>query len=141
MQRILVGANVICYVNGSLYGNVISFKWDASTPSRVIGGIDNVEAMELAPTNSLCGWNMSLYRIKGSGGLQGLGISPVSTEIARGKYFTITLIERISDTVIFEAKFCKVDNESWDVAAKSMSIGTVAAKCLSWSNEVRPQKA
>jgi hypothetical protein len=139
-QRIIVGANVICYLNGKPLGFVSSFHYNASTPSRKIGGIDSPEVLELAPTSSMCSFNMTVFRVKGGGGIQGIGMGPISIEVPRGKYFTFLLLDRITDTIIWQGKGCRVENEGGSFEAKAMSMVNVAGSCLTWDNEVRPMK-
>lgn len=139
--RIIVGANVICYLNGKPLGFVAMFRYNASTPSRKIGGIDSIEVLELGPTTSMCSWNMTVYRIKGGGGIQGIGMGPVSAEIPRGKYFTFVLIDRITDTILWQGAGCRVEDESGAFESKAMSMISVAGSCLTWNNEVRPLKS
>lgn len=136
--RIVTAAHVYCYINGRRFGRVFSFQWGASTPSEEIDGIDCVETLELAPTRSKVQAQMGIYRTIGDGGIEGPGIQPSSSELQRGKYFSVMLIERLSDTVLFQAEFCKVDSQSWSVVTKDFMKGSVSFKALTWSNEVRP---
>jgi hypothetical protein len=139
-QRIIVGANIICYLNGRPLGFVADFHYNASTPSREIRGIDCPEVQELAPTISGCKFNMTVFRIKGGGGIQGVGMGPISAEVPRGKYFDFLLLDRITDTVVWNGRWCRIDNESGSFAAKAMSMVSVSGTAITWSNEVRPLK-
>lgn len=139
-QRILVGANIICYLNGKPLGFVAGFHYNASTPSREIRGIDLPEVVELAATTSSCKFTMTVFRVKGGGGIQGIGMGPVSAEIPRGKYFDFILIDRVTDTVVWQGRWCRVDSESGNFEAKAMSMITVGGSAITWNNEVKPIK-
>lgn len=139
-QRIIVGANIICYLNGRPLGFVHAFNYNAATPSREIRGIDCPEVIELAPTTSGCKFTMTVFRLKGGGGIQGVGMGPVASEIPRGKYFDFLLLDRITDTVVWQGRWCRVDGESGNFEAKAMSMVTVNGTAITWSNEVRPIK-
>jgi hypothetical protein len=136
--RVVTGAHVFLYINGKPYCRVSAFNWDSSTPSKPIEGIDEVEEIELAPTRARCSIMMSLYRLIGDGGIQGPGIAPPVENLPRGKYISMMLIDRVSDTVLFQADHCRVDRESWNAATKQLVTGSVQLRALSWNNEVRP---
>ncbi len=134
---IVTGANVLVYVNGKRFGRCVGMDWGASTPSKEIRGIDYPEPIELAPTTSGVHFTLTIWRTKGDGGIEGLGIQAPGTNIARGKYFSVMLIERTSDTVIFQADNCRVEDQSWSHVSKTMVQGRVSCKALTWNNEVK----
>ena len=137
---IVAGANVIVYINGKPYGRCIDFRPTIATPSKEIGGIDVTDLVELAPTVQRTSFTMTIWRTKGDGGIEGMGITPTSSELSRGKYFSVMLLERVTDTVLFEARYCKVESQSWGYATKSLVQGTVSCKALTSNNEVKPFK-
>jgi hypothetical protein len=134
---VLTAAAVTCNINGQNYGRVTSFSWSASTPHRAIRGIDSLEAQELAPASVTVTGTMSLYRIVGDGGLEGTGVAANIVDIPREKYFTIQLIDRGSDLVIFEAQQCLVQSQSWNVPSRGTVTGSVTFEALNWNNESR----
>lgn len=136
--RILKGADVVCYVNSQLYGQVSSFSWNSSTPKQEIYGLDNPDPYELGVTVTRVHCNMSVYRLVQDGGAQGAGMAATYPDLSREKYFSVQLIDRGSDTIIFEARNCSMESESWNVAARSMVTGNLVFKAIDWSNEVRP---
>ncbi len=138
-SRVVTGARVICYINGVRFGRVSDFKWDSATPRRAIHGIDSLEPYELAPMSTRCTGSLSLYRTAGDGGIEGPGIVASYQDIPREKYFSLTLIDRASNMVLFRADSCAVTNQSWGVAAKGVMTGSFSFEALSWSNEVKSQ--
>lgn len=141
MQQIVVGADIFVYVNGNRFSRVFNFSFQAQTPSREIGGIDTVEPLELAPTVSRCQGSIGMYRLHGDGGLEGAGITTPAAELPRRKYFSIMLIDRNTDTVLFRADRCWVDEQQWQFGTKVQAQGTAKFKALSWSNEVQPRQS
>ena len=140
-SKLTVAAQVKCLVNGQLFAEVSSMSWTSATPKKAVRGLDSSQPYELAVTSSSCTGQLSLYRITGSGGLEGAGIIPPYQDLPREKYFTLTLIDRLTDSVIFEAHHCSVTSQGWQVAAKSLIVGSMAFEAISWNNEVRPLAA
>ena len=136
--RVLSSAAVVCYVNGVPFGRVTHFSWRSSTVRRAIYGLDTVDPSELAPTVTKCVGSVKLYRTVGDGGLQGAGMSAGYEDLPREKYFSLQLIDRGSDQVLFQAEYCTVNNESWDVAIKAVVTGSLEFEALAWSNEIKP---
>jgi hypothetical protein len=56
--------------------------------------------------------------------------------LPRERYFSVMIIERKSDRVLFAADRCSVISQSWQMGAKSMVTGTVEFEGLDWYNEV-----
>lgn len=136
--RVLAGAAVVCYVNGIPFGRVTHFSWRSNTPRRAIYGLDVVDPSELAPTITKCVGSIKLYRTIGDGGLQGAGMSAGYEDLPRERYFTLQLVDRGSDQVLFQAEYCTTTNESWDASSKSIVTGSLEFEALAWSNEIKP---
>lgn len=132
---VISGARVLCYINGRLFGRVTSFAWTSLTPRKRIHTIDIPIPVELAATITEVTWQMGVLRTVSDGGMQGAGIVANQVDISKEKYFTIMLIERESDTTLFQADFCQSDQETWNVVSKSVMAGTVSGSGIIWSNE------
>lgn len=135
--KTVVSAGVILYLNGKAFGRVREFSFTSATPRKPIHGIDAMEPFELMPTTSMVNGSISLYRTVGDGGAEGAAMTTQFDNIPREKYFTLQLIERLSDTVIFEARYCSVTRQSWSAPEKGLVIGTVEFEALDWTNELR----
>lgn len=137
-SRVIAGAKVICYINGQVFARVTGFAFSIDTPIKEIRGLDSPIPYELAVTHGRCVFTMNLVRTIGDGGAEGSGMSAPFEDIANQKYFSVMLIERSSDTVLFQADFCMAQSQSWDAPAKGLMSGRLAATALSYNNEVRP---
>lgn len=133
--KILVGARLVVYINHQPFGLVSDWKLNVSTPSNEIGGIDSVDLFELAPTISRVGGTFTIWRLAGDGGLQGAGLGTHSSALARGKYFSMHILDRVTDTTFFSCNKCRSEGESWSVG-KPMVSGQISWKGLKWQNEV-----
>jgi hypothetical protein len=133
--RTIVSAGVSLYINGKRMGRVTSFEFNSATPRRAIHGLDALDPFELAPVSTRVSGRLGFVRTVGDGGAEGQGLTTQYDTLPLEKYFSIMLIERISDTVIFEANYCSVVNQSWSVQPKSMVTGMVEFEALDWNNE------
>ncbi len=136
---VLSGARVLCYINGKLFGRVTSFSWSSSTPRKKIRCVDIATPVELAATTTEITWQMGVVRTMGDGGMQGAGIVANLTNVIKEKYFTILLIERLSQLPVFQADLCQTDSEQWSITPKGLMAGTVAGSSITWVNEADRQ--
>lgn len=134
-SRLLTGARVILYINGRPYAAVISFKWDSATPKKAIYGLDSGEPYELAPGQTKITGTITLLRTIGDGGAEGAGMVAEFSDVPREKYFTLALVERLTDTQIFRADQCSVTNQGWDIPSKGTVTGSLSFEALTWNNE------
>lgn len=134
---IITGARVVAYINGQRFGRVTDFKFESATPRKPIYGLDSGEPYELAPQTTRITGSLGLYRTVGDGGIEGPGIVARFEDLPREKYFSLTLIERSSDKVIFRADNCAVMSQSWSVSIKGVMMGNFSFEALTWSNEQR----
>lgn len=137
--KLITAPRILVYINSKLYGVVTSFTWTSSTPRKKIRSIDIMHPVELAATITEVTWNMGILRVMGDGGLQGAGVVAKSEYLSREKYFTILLVDRLSDLPLFNSEMNQVDSENWSVTAKGLLSGQVSGAGISWSNETNQQ--
>jgi hypothetical protein len=138
--KTLTGAHIIVYINGKLYSRCSAFSWNSQTVHTPIYGIDSPEPFELASGQTKVSGTMSVYRLVGDAGAQGAGMIQKYEDVPLGKYFNITLLDRSTDLIVFQARFCALSSESWNIAAKGIITGQLAFEAIEWSNEMRPLK-
>jgi hypothetical protein len=137
-SNLIHGGSVSLNINGKKYGNVVDFHFRIGTPMADIRGIDATEPFELAVTTTSVSGSLSMYRQSQDGGAEGAGLTVTLPEISRQSYFSMMLIEEHSNTVLFEARRCSVEDQAWAFATKQLVVGAVNWRALEWSNEVRP---
>lgn len=141
-QSVLVtGSKVVLYLNSKVFARVVSFQWHSATPKRPIYGVDNAQPYELAPTTTRCTGALTLLRTQADGGIQGAGMAGNVRDVTREKYFALMLVDLTTDTVLFRADRCTVTDESWQVAARGVMMGSVSFEVIDWGNEVDPTLA
>lgn len=138
--KTVTSAGVVCYLNGKRFGRVRDFSWSSSTPRKALYGIDITEPQELLTTTTRITGRLSLWRTVGDGGAEGAGMIATYEDLTKEKYFSLTLVERYSDTVIFEARYCSVTSQSWNAPEKGLVTGSMEFEALNYSNEVRSAK-
>ncbi len=137
MQRLIVGAHVVVYVNGSMYGRVASISYDVAEAQREVSCIDMPHIAELVPTTMKINGNLTIYRLHADGGIEGAGMAPVWQDLPRAKYFSILIVDRYNDQVLFRSDKNMVQRQSWTVG-RGFVMGSVAFTGITWSNEVSP---
>lgn len=132
----LRGADIRVFINGKIYPPVVSFRFSASTGREAIHGIDKSEAQELAPGATTIKGTMEVIRIRASGGLEGAGIAAPERKILQEKYFSLTIIDRVTDTVVLQIDQAAITDQNWQTASKSITTGSFSFEGIGWSNEV-----
>ena len=136
-STLLTSPKIVAYINGRALGLVTSFRWSGDTPMKPANGLDNITPLELMPTNARCTGSMGLLRQSLDGGVEARGMTAHSSQVVRERYYTLTLIDRTTDTTIFRADFCMTTNQSWEVPERGFVKGQVNFEALSWSNECK----
>ena len=139
-SNLVTSAKVCCYINGNMVGRVTAFRWSSDSPRKAAYGLDCNTPYELMPTTSRCSGSVSLLKITGDGGIESLGMAAHSSQMVREKYFSLTIVDRVSDTLLFRADYCSVTNQSWDIAERSLVRGTVSFEGLYWNNDCQSSK-
>jgi len=135
VSRLITGARLVVSINGRPYAKVVDFSWSSATPAREIYGVDSTEPFELATTVSRGTGAMTIYRMVSDGGAEGAGITVSLPDLPNEKYFSVALTERSSDTVVFQARRCKVTAQEWTVPTRGYVMGTIHFSMMEWSNE------
>lgn len=136
--KILTGAGCYVFVNGKPYGQISHVTFHSATPKKAIQGIDQMDVSELAPTTARVQFTLDMYRIKGSAGLRGAGMVGTWSELPREKYFSLIIVDRENDLVVFRVDACSTEDERWNIAAKTMVTGTASFSAVDWSDELSP---
>ena len=133
--KTVAGAHILCYINGNLYGRVSNITYNSQTIHRPVYGVDQAEPFELSPSQTKITGTLSVYRLHGDGGSQGAGMSAKYEDIPRGRYFNITLLDRSNDLILFQAKYCVQQSESWSIPAKGIVTGSLNFEAVEFVNE------
>lgn len=138
-SQILTGSKAKLFINDSILGKVTSFDYIIHTPKNEIKGLDSVEPFEEATTYVSISGSITVYKKLSDGGGAGIGVTTPVANLAQSKYFSLTLVEIPTETVIFQADRCSLESESWRYVAKGVVMGSLQFKAISYKNEVVPK--
>lgn len=133
-SRLVVGAHVVCYINGQMYGRTADVGWSETTPRREVHVIDYLPPWELIQTGVTIHGTMTIYRLHKDGGIEASGMKAVWADLTKEKYFSIMLLDRVTDTVMFQADKCSVLSQNWRIG-RGYVMGTINFTALGWNNE------
>jgi hypothetical protein len=134
-SRVIVGARVVAYLNGQIWGRVTAFSFDSVTNRKPIHTIDVQWAQELAATTVETTGSFSLLRLAQDGGAQGAQAVASQANTSMEKYVSILIIDRATDTTLFQTDNAQITHESWSVNSRGRFEGNVAFSSILWSNE------
>jgi hypothetical protein len=134
VSNLVTGARLVMYLNGKRFASVSNFSPTEESPQREIHGIDTLEPIELVPGPLSCSGTMTIYRQVHDGGIEGGGMKPTWDAETRGKYFSILIVDRITDTVIWESRKNSVVRQSWSFPAKGYVTGNISFKGITYGN-------
>ena len=137
--QLVVGARVLLYVNGRLYGRVSGFQWSSSVNHKGVYALDSLSPVELLPTQTKVIGNITVYRVIGDGGAEGPGFTTNFPSISRMKYFTLALVARYTQRVLFEADRCVLQNQSWNAPTRGFVTGSLSFEALDWDENEAPE--
>lgn len=139
---VTVGAGVVCYINAKLCGKIINFDYMAESPRRFVQTVDTLIPFEAVAGPTQVTGRFSMYRVRGDGGAEALGIigpqilASGESGIANEKYFTIAIIDRLSDTTLFQSNYCSVISQSCSIN-RGQVIVNISFRALMYNNEVK----
>lgn len=135
VSNLIVGAHTYCMINSVKIANVAGMNYEISSPKKELRGIDILEPIELIPMGVSFSGSMMLYRLHRDGGAEALGIIPTWNQMTKGKYFSIIIKDRATDTILLQASKCEVQKQSWRVEPKSHVMGTIQFSGIKYNNE------
>jgi hypothetical protein len=132
----LVGANLKIFINGHLFGVGTATEWSVDYGRKYIFGIDSYLPQEIASGQVTITGTVECIRTKLSGGLEGYGVVAQTQNILLEKYIRITLIERQTDTTIFNCFNALVSNQNWRATSEMTMRGSFSFLGTNSTNEL-----
>ena len=123
---LLVGAQVVCYVNANPFGRVSSVNLSIDSPRKKLRAIDTPQPIELIPTTLDVSGIMTIFKLKQDGGIEGIGLMASWANLSYEKYFDMALVDRSTDSIVFHVENCSVESQKWSMNTKGYVIGTVS---------------
>lgn len=135
---VTVSAHLVVYLNGTRFAECTRFTWRSMTPNNEKRGIDSMVPFELAPGTAMVQGSAGGLRIRGTGGLQGKGVTSPFPQLQKQRYFSILVLHRLDGSRVFAADQCLVDEEEWNAVAKGRLEGSFTFRGVRWENEAAP---
>jgi hypothetical protein len=136
--KTVAASNLNAFINGIHVGQVTGWSWSSSENRREYYGLDSSQPQELIPTVTRVAGQLQLIRTIGDGGVEAMGVAATLEQYVRERYFQLLLVERGTDSVVFQADNCSLLNQSWSVQARGILTGQIDFVAQSWSNETSP---
>lgn len=114
----LTGANIVLYLNNKRYNVVQSITLMVDYGEESKYGIDAAYAQEIATTKIIVTGSVQGIRTKQSGGLQGVNLRPLFTDIAASPYVSIRIQDRATQEDIVFIPNAKISNEQHTITTK-----------------------
>jgi hypothetical protein len=108
---------------------------DSATPRKAIHTIDIPWAQELAATTVTTTGSFRLLRLAQDGGAQGAQAVANQRNVSSEKYVTILVIDRATNTTLFQTDNAQITNETWQVDARGRLEGSITFEAILWNNE------
>lgn len=135
--RLVVGAHVLVYVNSRPFGRCAEFEHESDTPARPVKCVDSVIPAEQIPLAVSFSGSMQIYRLHQDGGIEQAGLTATWQDLPREKYFSIVVLDRLTQTTLFRADRCKVLRQRWSMR-KGFVMGSVQFTGIIWNNATEP---
>ncbi len=136
-SRLVTGAMVLVYINNQMFGRCADLSWGADTPQKELHTVDMLPPAELIPGPVSVRGSMQIYKLHKDGGIEAAGLAATWADITRQKYFSIVVLDRVTDTVVFRADKCATTSQNWR-NGRGHIMGTIGFSGLFWGNETQP---
>lgn len=133
------GSALIVYINSRPFGAATSIDWSVDVGRRAIYGLDQITPVELAPGPVKTTGRIECFRVRLDGGLEGRGFLAATQNLLSEKYIHIMVIDRLTDSVVFEAIDAAVNNQNWRAETKGILRGGFAFESITNANEASKQ--
>jgi hypothetical protein len=133
-NRIQVGANLLCIINGQRWGAVTGMTYRLLSPRTEERGLDSMEMTELTPTTVSVQGTVQILMQRDDEGLEGRQLTAGLPYISSEHYFTLMLQDRASAYIAMKIDHASVDEQTWNPMAKGMVQGQFSFKGLMAKN-------
>jgi hypothetical protein len=135
IAKTLRGADIKVFINGQLFPPATSLRFSATTGRHAIRGVDSHTPFELASGPAEVKGSIEVLRKRASGGLEGAGVVAPEEKILLERYFSLTVVDRLSDTVVLQIDEAALVDQNWSFPGRGIVTGNFSFEGLSWVNE------
>jgi hypothetical protein len=135
ISNLVTSPHCICLVNSIPLARVGGLTYEVSSPKKELRGIDTLIPVELVPMGLSLRGTLQLYRLHQDGGAEAAGLVSTWNKATRQKYFSLMVIDRLTDTVLLQANRCDVIGQSWSIVPRQFVLGTISWQGLDYEND------
>lgn len=133
---LVIGAHAKVYVNGQPLGRTIELRTRTAYTRREVRVLDALLPVELIQSGVAVGGSLRVYRMHNDGGAEAAGIVAPIPDQTLEKYFSLLVLDRVTDTVLFRADRCSLNDQEWVYQSRGYVIGSLTFSCITGANEV-----
>jgi hypothetical protein len=130
MNKIQVGANIVCRINGKIWGAVTGLQYRLLSPHIEDRGVDSMVAAELSPTITSVMGTVQVMMIRDNEMLEGIGATQGLPYIATEQYFSLSIEDRSDGFSTLRVDRALVEEQQWNMATKTVVTGQFTFKGL-----------
>lgn len=121
----ITGSLCRLWVNNKIWSPVQSVSIESDSGIYPIFGINSPDAQELADGQRSIRGNIKAIRTKQSGGLQGVNLLPLFSDIAAGNYVSLRLEDRSTSETLWSIPKCRIGRVNESTQAKGIYVVNV----------------
>jgi hypothetical protein len=129
VSQLAVGAQFVVSINGHSFGRVADIDLTSQTPRRAITAVDLLTPVELVPLPASAGGTVRMFRLQVDGGAEVAGMVADWNNLTREKYWSMTIVSRVTGRVVFRIDRCATEAQRWSVG-KGYVMGTIQFSSL-----------
>ncbi len=129
-------ADLIIYINNAPFGTATGFRYTVDEGQRPIYGIDRNTPFEIASGQVAVKGNIDVLRVRTEAGLEAVGIGIPENKVLLKRYFSMSIIDRATDTTILAIPEASCGNQNWQANAKGELTGSFAFEGLGYVHEL-----
>ncbi len=130
------GADLIIYINNKPFGVTTGIRYQLDEGQHPIYGIDQMTPFELASGQCSIKATVEVIRVRTQAGLEGAGIGIPETKVILKRYFSLSMVDRVTDTTILHVGQASAGTQAWGVNAKGELAGNFSFEGLVWTHEL-----
>jgi hypothetical protein len=117
---VITGAHIEIFWNNMQFKEVADVNFTVDYGEEEIWGIDSPYPQEIAGNRITVSGQVSGFRLKLSGGLQGKNLRPLFTDVSANPYVSLRVSDRATSEDIIFIPQCKVSSETHSIPSRGV---------------------
>ena len=134
ISNLVTSAHCVAYINSVAFARCSGLSVEIATPRKEIRGIDVLQPVEIIPTGLSMHGTLQVYKMHDDAGAEAMGLLATWEKATKEKYFSLMVLDRATDGVIFQVGRCCVVSQSWNISPKQFVMGSITWTGFDYSN-------